>query len=67
MVQCLVVYPQRLDGGTELAEVMDVLPTEEAWEGFAIEQFTRFYRVSVRLPELKVNKLAPAKICALLK
>ena len=53
VVRCLIVYPQRLDGGPELAELVEVgFPGEDKMSEFVIKQFTRFYKLAVRLPEL---------------
>lgn len=56
VINCLIVYPQRLDRATELADVVEAFPTEDRLQDFAVSQFINFYKLAVRLPQLAVNE-----------
>jgi 5-methylcytosine-specific restriction enzyme subunit McrC len=52
VVNCLIIYPQRLDKEPELAKTVITFPAEDKWLGFAIPQFTNFYKLAICLPQL---------------
>ncbi|TVT36759.1 hypothetical protein FNT36_24920 [Hymenobacter setariae] len=52
MINCLIVYPQRLSGAAELAKMVEAFPAEDQLQDFAIKQFVSFYKLAVCLPQL---------------
>jgi 5-methylcytosine-specific restriction enzyme subunit McrC len=52
VVNCLIVYPQQLNGEPELAKTVVKFPTEDKWQEFAIPQFVSFYKLAICLPQL---------------
>lgn len=56
VINCLIIYPQRLNGADELAETVEDFPTEDKLQKFAIEEFTKFYKLAVCLPQLVNGK-----------
>ncbi|MGI4886475.1 MAG: 5-methylcytosine restriction system specificity protein McrC [Janthinobacterium lividum] len=53
VVRCLVIYPQRVNIIEDSTETVEKFPIEAELSRFGIKQFTRFYKLAVRLPELQ--------------
>jgi 5-methylcytosine-specific restriction enzyme subunit McrC len=56
VINCLIVYPQRLIGANELADMVEQFPAEDRLQDFAIKEFTKFYKLAVCLPQLAADK-----------